>query len=620
MPVPKFPIRKRMAAILYKEQGFALVLVMLMVLLLTILGLAVLSAAVGGAQRSEVRESDVQTLHLTEKSLEEAVSYITTGLNNKALDTKDLEQTIKVNIDNLLKKNLSVATDLDKAEGKIIDITFDKFVSGEQSLKYYVTITASAKVNGVERKLQQQLIIDAFPDFLKYVLGSERNVILNGAPLIRGNLYAGNELLISDTAHYIYRGKPQQRQTLFPKVEHITGNDEYGEVHVQSLNSMEVASSSGEYTPVTTSSLGTSADDNLNKVLGLELNATNQRFPLDKVKIKEQKKFVQINVEESFIDKLLEAADPQNQRHLRSDVQLAYEKGTLNDWLRMESSIRSISKPDAPVKGDVPEDATDEQRNEIEDEYRARMEQYYKDLDEQLNNLSSSVVYTGNFSVDGSGREGLLIDGIDYRGLTYTDNAKKGILTTTSPQWFIVAGDLVIDNYNSGFLPLKGNILVTGNVTIKGNVKFDSTMFVLGETTVVDATIKGINDSELLLISKGKTLINRLDAFASNEPDEMRAFFYTDSSADLYGVGSMFWLNGGFFAKGDLTVNAVVGTVREPLPDNATTDLDIDTQTQGSLVRFKVDYNYDVYKHQQSSLPRVQSVNVQVGPIQWDTE
>lgn len=164
---------------------------------------------------------------------------------------------------------------------------------------------------------------------------------------------------------------------------------------------------------------------------------------------------------------------------------------------------------------------------------------------------------------------------------------------------------------------VKGNILVAGNVTIKGKIAFDSTMFVLGNTTVEDATIQGLNSKELVLISKGKVLINRLDAF-SNHPVTMKAFFYTDSTGELYGVGSRFSLDGGFFAKGDLTVNAVVGEVRSlsaQVPNN-----DFVSQTADEMRRFEVEYNNQVYIHQQSSLPRVSNVSISVGPIKFATE
>lgn len=70
-------------ASLRSERGSALVLVMFIVLLLTILGVTVLSATIGGARRAETRENDVQSLHLAQKSIDEAIAYITANLNKK---------------------------------------------------------------------------------------------------------------------------------------------------------------------------------------------------------------------------------------------------------------------------------------------------------------------------------------------------------------------------------------------------------------------------------------------------------------------------------------------------------------------------------------------------------
>lgn len=85
---------------LKEERGSALVLVMFILLLLTILGLSVLSATIGGAQRTETRKNDVQSLHLAEKTLDEAVAYITSSLNKKIesnidMSQEDLDQAIK---------------------------------------------------------------------------------------------------------------------------------------------------------------------------------------------------------------------------------------------------------------------------------------------------------------------------------------------------------------------------------------------------------------------------------------------------------------------------------------------------------------------------------------------
>lgn len=110
-------------------------------------------------------------------------------------------------------------------------------------------------------------------------------------------------------------------------------------------------------------------------------------------------------------------------------------------------------------------------------------------------------------------------------------------------------------------------------------------------------------------MSKGGILLNRIEAFSST-PTTIKGFFYTEAAADLYGVGSVFWLDGGFFAKGDLTVNAVVGDAV-----GGASDIEVNPSSNvGS--RFRVTYNEGVYADQQAGLPRIQQVNVRVGKLE----
>lgn len=606
------------------ERGSALVLVMFVVLLLTILGLAVLGATVGGAQRSETRENDVQSLHLAQKGLNEAAAYIQSelqGLKLEDIDPQSLGDILGKLDDN--KSSLKVATELQStSSGSVDGIEYDDNNDkkiGKQSIQYTITISSKAVVNGVERTLRQQVIIDSYPDFLKYVFGSQKTLRLNGSPILKGNVYAGEKLLVTNTPWYTYLGRRYPEVTLdFPKVTSNADGSALGEIHVQAMDNIKykenfqpkesVSSEDQEDNMTSLPGNETARNDILNKIL--HVNSSN-------IKIKEKNKFVQINVEESFFDKLAQgltlSKDDSTQKTLRNSMRAEYNQSTaqLNSWIIGRSEVTHIQgMPVAPVKV-------------LPDAEEAVVEQYEKDLNDynmklqQLETLDSTMIFNGN----------LVVDGLAYKKLFYPpetstqNDPKSGEL----PRWFIVAGNLEINNFTADFLPVRANILVTGNVKIKGNVEFDSTMLVLGETTVEDANVMGIRSSnglnneetkELVLISKGKVLINRLHAFAVNEPsveETMEAFFYTDSSGELYGVGSMFHLIGGFFAKGNLTVNAVTGKVVEP-----------DPLTGGSLVisqtpapeRFVIDYKPDIYENQQSSLPRVQTVNVNVGPMQ----
>ncbi|CAM4278689.1 hypothetical protein [Paenibacillus typhae] len=587
------------------ENGSALVLVMFLVLLLTILGLGVLSATIGGAARSETRENDVQSLHLAQKGLSEATAYIQsqlTGLQLENLDPKQLETILSTLNNN--KSSLKVSTELEStSSGAVEGIDFVGKEIDTQSIKYTINVTSSAMVNGVKRKLRQQIVIDSYPDFLKYAFGSEQTLTLNGAPLLQGNIYAGDKLVVTNTPEYIYKNQFYDDHTIndFPTVTMGSDANALGEVHVQSMDSIEY-----EKNRTATAHLPQRESDR-DKVLAEILHITP-----DKIKIKEQKKFVKINVEESFLDKLsqglLVGQSETVQKNLRDDLRDAYNSGipALNNILNSRTGVTHINgMPVAPVKIN-PDESTQAQI----DQYNVELSQYNSEL-QKLEELHSTVVFNGN----------LIVDGLQYKKLFYPQgaNGQPDPKSGAAPSWFIVTGNLELNNYNlNDFLNVRANILVTGDVKIKGDVRFDSTMFVLGKTIIEDANIKGLQLSgktkELVLISKGSVLVNRLNAFAVSEPsasDTMEAFFYTDSSGELYGVGSMFRLKGGFFAKGDLTVNAVIGRVDEPAGGGKL------LINQGvDLKRFVIDYKYDIYENQQSSLPRVASVNVHVGPLQ----
>lgn len=575
------------------ERGSALVMVMFLALLLTVLALAVMGATIGGAVRTETRENDVQGLHLAQKGLNEATAFIQAKVQaelngNAGIEPKDLERILQ----ELKMSDLPVTTEFGAMGSGNVDLI--QYGGKGSDTTYYIDVTSSAVINGVNRKLTQRLTLDTYPDFLKYAFGSESNVTINGAARLTGNIYAGKQLYITNTAEYDYRGVPGSEPTLFPQVLEgaASASDITGEVHVQSLGS--ILFKEGAYQAKALSASDPLLENDLLKVLNIGV---------DKVKIKEQKKFVRINVEDSFIDKLAEAfADKlakaeKSSGTEKADLREIYQSGRMAQWLLREQKYISpiLEKPDPPLfKLESVED-NEKVKSEKEEYNRIQQAIYEKKL-KQLDLEDTSAVYKGP----------LLIDGQEYKEVKFTPRAKGN--NTIPPLWLIVVGDLILENYSENSLNISGNFLVTGNVIVRGKVDFDATIFALGETRIEDATIEGDGDGTLVLISKGKILINRVYAFSDN-PVEIKAFFYTDSSAELYGVGSMFKLTGGFFAKEDLTINAVVGEVHQPSDESAILQFEGGTQE-----RFQIIYNNDVFS-QQLALPRVHSVNISAGPM-----
>ncbi|WP_339318598.1 hypothetical protein [Paenibacillus sp. FSL R10-2734] len=577
---------------LKEERGSALVLVMFILLLLTILGLSVLSATIGGAQRTETRKNDVQSLHLAEKTLDEAVAYITSRLNKEIETNRDMSQAeLDQSINNFLttlkttpdtpSAGLKASTDLANASGKISGITYalERTIGTETLVKYIVTINSEAEVNGVKRNLKQRVFIDTFPDFLKYTIGSENNLTINGSPSIIGDIYAGGKLIVSDKAEYTYK---KNFHSLISSPFELDGM-----AYVQSLDKLiyrEDGKSELKASDITKETIMTG------------------KIPQDKVGIRSRRTFVEVNVEGSFVDKVAEAIGPGADR---TAIRNKLATGSLASYL-MGMNLYNF---DAIEQADLIKPVLQDDTPEAQLAYDKAVNNFTTKVN-IIKGPQKSVIYKGNLNLDGSN---------DFPGILYSENDKN----LSSPRkWFIVDGNLIIDNFGKEkAVEILANVLVTGKVEIRGNVKFDSTMFVLKEpstidgitehtTLVEDATLQGLDGKELVLISRGPILINRLAAF-TNTPTKLDAFFYTDSDAELYGVGSMFSLSGGFFAKGDLTINAVRGTAVEK--ENM-----IAIDNNRNLIRFKAAYNDQVFQDQNAGLPRVKTVNISVEDMQLE--
>ncbi|WP_214739669.1 hypothetical protein [Exiguobacterium sp. s48] len=148
-----------------------------------------------------------------------------------------------------------------------------------------------------------------------------------------------------------------------------------------------------------------------------------------------------------------------------------------------------------------------------------------------------------------------LPDTISDRAMYVTES----ITESTSPLLF--DGDVVIESLDK--LMISRPLIVRGDLTIKGNVSFSSTVYTLGDTFIDRANILPIDadkGNSLILLSKGKILLNRINEF-DDTPTTLQAFMYSDSNEPtyVYAVGSILEVNGGLYSKGPLEVNVFRG-------------------------------------------------------------
>lgn len=626
-----------------EERGSALLLVVFMALVFTVLGVAIMGATLGGAKRAETRENDVQSLHLAERALNEAAAEIALKFDKQegAIDLEQLPNDLK---EIQAKVNGSdTKSGLQGAKGKILGIELPDAYNTQSiagagkpvdKVEVQITIKTEAEVNGVRRILAQDITLDSYPEFLKYAFGSESNVNINGAPYIIGDFYSGLDLRAKNQAEYRYNRaigeKDQFTPSQFPTLD--------GDIYVQ--NEKSILSCTGpDYCDYQTGSnyspIQLDGTDDSKLQLKTVVNNT-----IDNIVYRDKSKFVSVNIEESFLDKLAEASGDSK---MDRDNPTLYpgikdiNKGSLNNMeaasayasesahQRIQSLANRAGIIDLPEKPTYP---TSDKEDDIQ--------QYYEDFaNYQLlfasgQGLDKTAIYDGSLTINGNELQQMKYD-------PEVKNKREVNGSYMKSAWLIVNGNLTIDNQSGAPLEILGNILVNGDVKIRGRVSMDATIITLGKATIEDAEIAGLKvngvEKELLLIAKGKIFINRVDSFntiaspfmkgastqGSGNPPLLKAFFYTDSDAELYGVGSAFWIRGGFFAKGELTINAVLGDTPKPsedatniIPKRELNEIPVNEQDR-LLSRFIIQYDDQIYANQAVGLPRVKTINMRIG-------
>lgn len=169
--------------------------------------------------------------------------------------------------------------------------------------------------------------------------------------------------------------------------------------------------------------------------------------------------------------------------------------------------------------------------------------------------------------------------------------------------WIVIDGNAVIDSD----IEISANILVNGNLTIYGEygeeVEFDSTIYVLGDTTINNFNIKGFNDGELILMSDGELEIAKINKW--KEDSIIEGYLYTSQDAILYAMGSYLYVEGGIFANGDLEINAYRGKATEGV-----NDIDFTPDTNPEKSRLRIKKNNTLFLNHVQGLPKVDRLEV----------
>lgn len=617
---------------LTNQRGNALLTVLITALVMVTIGMAIISSTIGGAKRTEVRETDIDITYEGLKAAEEISSKLVYQLQ----PTRELEiskltpANINTKVADFFRSSIlpsyqsldriKCVTVIDVSGTSAINLlgdtctkstipdfkTFELDYLGTNLTRVYEiliqTKNPSSEQGKVEKTVRKRIILSPVPSFLKYTLGSREQLQLNGSPHLVGNIYA-NSLGISEQANYQLSNK---KEKTFPAPFPSVIGDLYTSYNKANYEHMK------------------------------SLITSNQFYPLiEPPKGKQDSQFTDISFNQTYeeeVSKVLESLDLSirndgNQTNLMTAIRTALLSNSFSPALVEDGILNENSQGKVKVNGNITIRGL-------------RSSGVHLLVDGDVNIIASSpmdvgnIISTGNVTI--SNLEGeMAIDTIVAAG--------RVSIEANSPvklQENIVSFDNISFQSQNSTSVIAGNVFSGRNLTILGDandpsgendeIKFDSVIYAKGKTSISNLNITGKesddgtnNTGKLILLSRGELLLTRMNEFQyyANEieknefrllPDPvesikpLQAFFYTDSDATFYGVGSLFYVNGGVFSKGNLTVNAVRGKVSNIGDTNQT----FPSNQQEKLSRFIVNYNKDVLLSKLDTLPKVEALSL----------
>ncbi|UXH44227.1 hypothetical protein N5C46_21785 [Rossellomorea vietnamensis] len=617
---------------LTNQRGNALLTVLITSLVMVTIGMAIMSSTIGGAKRTEVRETDIDITYEGLKAVEEISAKLVFQLQ----PTKQLEinQLTPVNINSKVRDFIQTEILPSYQSSDTIKCITIVDVSGTQAsnllgahcgkantLQYHTfgldfidtnltrvyeiivnTENPDSEEGKVEKIVRKRIILSPIPSFLKYTLGSREQLQLNGSPHLVGNVYA-HSLGISEDANYQLSNLDDKKVSApFPSIvgDLYTSYDKVNYDHMKSLVD------------------------------------TRQFYPhLPTPDIKQDSQFTDISFDQTYSEEVGKVLDSLglslDQALTKANIRNTITANYLSNSPIFFPLVNGILSEN--VQGTVKADQSITVKG---------LRHPGVDLIVQgdVNILANStmdienIISTGNVTISNATGEMSIGNIVAAGNVSIEANA-----SVTLKENIVSFDDVLFQSQNSTS-SIEGNIYSGGNLTIKGDandpddendeIEFDSVIYAKGKTSISNLNITGKSSpghsnqrGQLILLSKGELLVTRMNEFqyytdeeekreadllpdASENIKPLQAFLYTDSDATLYGVGSLFYVNGGVFSKGNLTVNAVRGDV----DSMDTIQSDLFSNQEKKLSRFIVHYNKDVLLSKLDDLPKVDSLSL----------
>ncbi|MGD6832042.1 hypothetical protein ACQCT5_07760 [Sutcliffiella halmapala] len=573
------------------QKGSTLLLVLIISTVFMILGLSILTMALNGSSRTQLRSEAFGTMYKGKEELE----FIVATFKGEVEDPSKVKLSYELTMDSYNNSLLGIVDQLkvNYPELTVTDQTplfIPNQLERDQSFTRIFEFSLPAESDTYSKEVKKRVILTPAPSFLDYALGSygldesEGNLDLNGSSNIKGSIIA-NKLSVKNSANFKDKLGKRLTGTNYPGI--------LGDVFVQNELSLYNYPAMDPVEKTSVNNVKTIND--LLNYFYLDSRPSFQRL---------NEEFVEVQFDQSFLFKFNEQLNVSKKFGL-SDFQ---DEAQLIKDLNKELSF-TVNPGDIDRLGVLKLDRVDFSKPIVSKE--------------AIQMMSSDQAIT--FEHDIIVTEDLTITSINNNPITLNGN-------------IVVVGDLELNAYN---VPIyhRGTITVLGNLRINGNdvlfnntdnntVYFDSTIYNWKESFISNINIKGRDDKQLVLLSRDNITITRINdlysytnqyensssleeimsgSFLNNTVSPLDAYFYTEKKAELYGVGSLFYINGGVFAKESLEVNAVRGNIEEV---NEVLSIPDALAQNGRKTRFQVIHDPNVLLDQLSRLPLSEKLRV----------
>lgn len=532
-----------MKDLLKKEQGYALLITLIILLVFSILGISLMTMTMNGTAKNDMRQDITRSTDLSTKGIDLITNQINTdlikylGVNGKTREEFifQLERVLdEYACSNPEKIELSGETG--SSEMCVEDYTNTIDASGEENpLRKLVTFNSSGLSGNSTQNLTSKVEIGAAlaPEVLKYAIGTnidlsdglqpgEGNLLLHGGSDIQGDMKVDGNIVTSNHG-YAFLGQDRWIPSLAPSAIPLTGSTSARLVLGKGAYTFSQANNYASHINTTDFTKGgysrkTNIQDLFRSGYSPELVSRNPNE--SPIMISEQKPNFEYNGAQAGVTRLTLEED-----RIVSNKKMETSKVFLNhsytervciryNWFRcLEYGYRTVSGEDG--------------------------------------------TYTFN--------------GINaFRQVATKGNVVMVNTNTIFKNGLYVEGNLSIGNNSTSYdssqysnVTLDGPIFVNGDLTIQGaDLSSNALIYVNGEATIEYSKINGKPLAQnkigsLIILSKGNIKISN-NSVNSNDPSYIKGFFFSEKDFEMYGVGSNMKIDGGISAR-RIVLNAIRG-------------------------------------------------------------